>query len=120
MDRGDLVVTYLAVVGCDGLVRSRWPDALPISVKVADAVGQPPTHAAAEPPTVRYIDVLRHALRHLRFLTEPSSIGFDATIARELDGTWQRHLTTFEPAIARMYGREHRPLSPPVGTGPTG
>lgn len=78
VDRGDLVVTYLAVVECEGLVRSRWPDALPISVKVADAVGQPPTHAAAEPPTVRYIDVLHHALRHLRFLTDPSSIGFDA------------------------------------------
>jgi hypothetical protein len=120
VDRGDLVVTYLAVVGCDGLVRSRWPDALPISVKVADAVGQPPTHAAAEPPTVRYIDVLHHALRHLRFLTDPSSIGFDAPIARELDETWQRHLTTFEPAIARMYGREHRPLSPPAGAGPNG
>src|SRR5215216_6715256 len=42
VDRGDLIVTYLAVVECEGLVRSRWPDALPISVKVADAVGQPP------------------------------------------------------------------------------
>jgi hypothetical protein len=115
-----LVVTYLAVVGCEGLVRSRWPDALPISVKVADAVGLPPTHAAAEPPTVRYIDVLHHALRHLRFLTDPSSIGFDAPIAGELDETWQRHLTTFEPAIARMYGREHRPLSPRTGAGPNG
>jgi hypothetical protein len=29
VDRSDLVVTYLAVVGCEGLVRSRWPDALP-------------------------------------------------------------------------------------------
>src|SRR5215212_8619522 len=93
-DRGDLDITYLAVVECEGLVRSRWPDALPISVKVADAVGQPPTHGAAEPPTVRYIDVLHHALRHLRFLTDPSSIGFDAAIAGELDDTWQQHLTT--------------------------
>jgi hypothetical protein len=89
-------------------------------LKVADAVGQPPTHAAAEPPTVRYIDMLHHALRHLRFLTDPSSIGFDATIAGELDETWQRHLTTFEPTIARMYSREHRPLSPRTGAGPNG
>jgi hypothetical protein len=116
--RNYLVVTYLAVVGCEGLVRSSWPDALPISVKIADAVGQPPTHAAVEPPTVRYIDVLRHALRHLRFLTDPSSTGFDATIAGEIDQTWQQHLTSFEPAIAHMYGREHSPLSPRAGAGP--
>jgi hypothetical protein len=69
---------------------------------------------------VRYIDVLHHALRHLRFLTDPSSIGIDATIARELDETWQQHLTTFEPAIARMYGRHHLPLCPPTGAGPNG
>ena len=43
VDGRDLVVTYLAVVGCEGLVRARWPEARPSSVKVADAVGQPPT-----------------------------------------------------------------------------
>jgi hypothetical protein len=61
-----------------------------------------------------------HALRHLRFLTDPSSIGFDAPIAGELDDNWQRHLRTFEPAIARMYAQEHRPLSPRTGAGPNG
>ena len=83
-------------------------------------LGNLPPMPAVEPPTVRYIDVLHHGLRHLRFLTDPSSIGFDATIARELDETWQQHLTTFEPAIARMYGRHHLPLSPPTGAGPDG
>jgi hypothetical protein len=44
----------------------------------------------------------------------------DAPIAGELDETWQQHLATFEPAIARMYSREHRPLSPRTGAGPNG
>lgn len=98
-----MVVTYLAAIGCAGLVREEWPQAIPITVEVADAeLGHVPTHGATEAPTVRHLDVLFHALRHLRFL-----LAHDATVAVALAGEWGEHLVEFEPAIARMYDRVH-------------
>jgi hypothetical protein len=102
-DRNHLVVTYVAVLRCSGLVREAWPDAIPITVEAADAeLGQVPTHGATEAPAVRHFDVLFHALRHLRFLFE-----HDATVAAALDSVWDGHLAELEPAIARMYERVH-------------
>jgi hypothetical protein len=101
--RNYLVVTYLAVVECPGLVRESWPEAVPITLAVADAeLGHVPTHGPAQAPAVRHLDVLFHGLRHLRFLLE-----HDATIAAALSKHWRQHLAAFEPAIARMYERVH-------------
>jgi hypothetical protein len=103
LDRNYLVVTYIAVIDCAGLVREEWPQSRPITVEVADAeLGHVPTHAATEAPAVRHLDVLFHALRHLRFL-----LAHDATVAATMDELWRRHLAEFEPAIARMYDRMH-------------
>jgi hypothetical protein len=102
--RNFLVVTYLAVVDCEGLVRASWPEAIPITVAVADAeLGKVPTHGPTEAPAVRHLDVLFHGLRHLLFL-----MGADATVAAALgDDIWGRHLARLAPAIARMYDRAH-------------
>jgi hypothetical protein len=107
-DGAAMVTTYLAVVACPGPVREHWPEALPVSLALAEIVGRPPTHGPLEPPKVPHWHVLLHALRHLRFLSDPVSIGYDATVARELEGEWQRHLAAFEPAIARMYDQAHQ------------
>jgi hypothetical protein len=99
------ILTYAAVIDCgDGLVLDVWPDARPISLELARHVGRPPTHGPLEPPAPRYVDVLIHALRHLRFL-----LGTDATVARALGATWRRHLADLEPAIACMYSEVHQP-----------
>lgn len=58
-----LIVTYLAAIERPGLVRDHWPEALPISVNMAKAVGKPPTHAGNEAPAPRHVDVLLHGLR---------------------------------------------------------
>ena len=101
--RNYLVVTCLAVIDYPGLVRERWPEAIPITREAADAeLGQVPTHGATEAPTVRHFDVLFHALRHLRFLLE-----HDATVASSLPIAWEAHLAVFDPAIARMYAKVH-------------
>lgn len=98
------VLTYVAVVRCPGLVRESWPDARPVSLGLAEHVGRPPTHAPVEPPAPRYVDVLIHAIRHLRFL-----LTTDATVAAALTEDWGVHLAQFEPAIAKMYGSLHVP-----------
>jgi len=104
----EIVVHYLAVVDVDGMVRESWPHAKPISPRLAEVAGQPKTHAAAAPPEeVRYIDILRHAIRHLRFLTDPDSDGYDATIARSLPSSWHPHMPAIRPATAHMFGRIH-------------
>lgn len=98
-----MVVTYLAVVACDGLVRGEYPDAIPITLAAADAeLGRVPTHGPTQAPAVRQFDVLFHALRHLRFL-----LVSDATVAHALPPVWGEHLAALDPAIARMYERIH-------------
>lgn len=92
------VYTFMAVIGCDGLVRDRWPTALPITTELADQVGRAPRHGPVELPEVRQWDVLLHGLRHLRFLRET-----DSDIRAALNDDWCRHLEAFVPAIARMY-----------------
>lgn len=102
-----MVTTYLAVVDCPGPVRGHWPDALPVSLALAEIVGRPPTHGPLEPPRVPYYHVLMHGLRHLRYLTDQDGDGFDATVATSLPGLWTEHLETLRPAIARMYDQVH-------------
>jgi len=104
VDGPHLIVTYLAVLDRPGLVRDHWPNALPISVNMATAVGKPPTHAADQPPAPRHIDVLLHGVRHLAFLIGPNG---DATIRSILTDNWPRHLGVFTPTLASMYNQVH-------------
>ena len=98
VDGPSCVHTYIAVIPVDGLVRDQWPDALPVSLSVTQTVGKPLPHEAAEPPTPRYIDVLMHGLRHLRFLLDT-----DSTAAAALVDPWPTYLAELEPVLAGMY-----------------
>jgi len=99
VDGSSVVLTYMAVIEAEGFVRDAWPAARPVSLKLAQHVGTPHPHAAIEPPTPRYIDVLLHGLRHLRFLLDT-----DASAAAVLAEPWPEHLKGLEPALAGMYG----------------
>ena len=93
-----VVLTYVAVLPCDGLVLGQWPNALPVSAELLPAVGKPFVHGAAEVPVARHVDVLLHGVRHLRFL-----IDTDATARAALAGHWTTHLGSLQPALAGMY-----------------
>jgi hypothetical protein len=102
VDGPAVILTYLAVVHTPDLVLDAWPDARPVTDDLMKAVGKPPTHAPTEAPAPRYIDVLLHGLRHLRFLMDA-----DATTASAFDANWRRHLEPLEPELARMYDQHH-------------
>lgn len=108
VDGPHIVLTYMAVLECPGLVRDDWPSALPISRELADAVDKPLSHAPTEAPTPRYVDVLLHGLRHLRFLLDT-----DSDNSAALDRHWRRHLAAMSPALATMYNREPETSSEP-------
>jgi hypothetical protein len=109
-----VVLTYVVVLRPpSGLVRDDWPKARPVSVQLPDAVGKPPVNDPTEPPAPRYVDVLLHAVRHLRFLLDTDSTARDA-----LTGAWCQHLPHLEPALAGMYVREDLPqTAQPSGGG---
>jgi len=82
--QGAVVLTYVAVLGTHGeagarnlgghgeytYVREVWPDARPLTLVLVELAGKPPRHGPIEPPTPRYLDVLLHGVRHLRFLMD--------------------------------------------------
>lgn len=105
VDGPSAVLTYMAVIRCQGSVRARWPHARPVSRRVAEVVGKPPTHGAAEAPEVRHWDVLLHGLRHLAFQLGAAG---DATLAAALEGPWGWHLAGFTPTLYRLYDRVHQ------------
>jgi hypothetical protein len=105
VDGPAVILTYIAVLSVIDLVRTRWPSALPISVSVAQAVGAPLTNAPNAAPTPRYIDVLKHAVRHLAFLLRN-----DATAATALTEPWPAHLAEIQPTLAGMYNQVHQPI----------
>lgn len=95
---GHVMLTYIAAVDLSGLARDEWPNAVPISPRLADSVGKPTPTSPTGEPVPRYVDVLLHGLRHLRFLT------FTDSPAREaLSGEWPRHLEDWAPALSGMY-----------------
>ena len=98
IDGPHLIVTYIAVAQADDLVRGIWPHARPITAKLLGAVGKPPGHEPTEAPAPRYIDVLTHGLRHLRFLMDT-----DASNAAALGEMMRHHLEPLTPALAGMY-----------------
>ncbi|GAA3430386.1 hypothetical protein ACQP10_38500 (plasmid) [Streptosporangium sandarakinum] len=100
-DRDAVVLTYIAVLGGHGsheYVLDLWPEARPLSLGLTEAVGKPMPHGPIDPPTPRYIDVLLHAVRHLRFLLDT-----DTHAQAALDDLWQTHLYKLQPALAGMY-----------------
>jgi hypothetical protein len=98
VDGQHLVLTYIAVIRVVGLVLDTWPQAQPVSLELATAVGKPLSYHPAEPPTPRSIDVLLHAIRHLRFLMDT-----DSGNAATLDQHWRAQLSRLAPALSGMY-----------------
>lgn len=98
IDGPHLIVTYMAVVQAGDLVRGVWPGARPITARLLDAVGKPSPHAPVEPPAPRYIDVLMHGLRHLRFLMDT-----DTSNAEAMGEQMRHHLQPLRPALAGLY-----------------
>lgn len=105
---GNVQMTYMAVIELDGLVREHWPEAMPVTELLPQAVGKPFVHGAVEVPQPRRVDVLLHALRdlawgleHLKFLDAE-----DATVTAALSDHWRRALAPFRPALSNMY-RQH-------------
>lgn len=107
-DGPHVVLTYVAVLHPTGLVRAEWPDAQPVSRDLLPAVGNPLPHGAAEVPVPRYVDVLFHGLRHIRFLVDTDSSAREA-----LTGYWPQWLAELQPALAGMYDRDQAPVTMP-------
>lgn len=96
-----VILTFIAVLDPgDRLVRERWPKASPISVELLRVVGNPAPHGPIATPLIRYVDVLYHAIRHLRFLTDT-----DDTAREALTEYWRDHLRDMAPVLAGMYQR---------------
>jgi hypothetical protein len=106
-DSDAVVLTYIAVLAValvghgesNEYVLDTWPHARPLTLATAEAVGKPLPHGPIEPPTPRYIDVLMHAVRHLRFLLET-----DVQAQAGLDDHWRHSLSDLQPTLAGMYG----------------
>lgn len=104
---GSIILTYFSVHDVrdvDGLALTQWPDAMPVTPMLAELMGPPAAHAADEMPRPRRVDVLYHALRHLRH-----QMAENATTAARLAGHqwWHRHLAPLAPALAGMYSTPH-------------
>jgi len=106
MDEHAVVLTYMAVLKSAGVVPEVWPDARPVSAALLAVVGQPAASPVTEPPAPRYIDVLMHGIRHLRFLMDTDSAAREA-----LPDVWRRHLEPITPVLAGMYERGQRPVA---------
>ena len=106
IDGPRIVLTHMAVIATADLVRADWPGAMPIAAELLPTVGNPAPHGAAEVPAPRYVDVLMHGLRHLRFLLDT-----DAGARGVLTGRWAQHLAAMEPALAGMYLSQETPAA---------
>jgi hypothetical protein len=98
------VLTYIAVIHVPALARDAWPEAPARQPGPGQRRREALPYTPTEPPTPRHIDVLFHALRHLRFLLET-----DATSAATLSQHWKRYLAELRPALATMYDQNHAP-----------
>jgi hypothetical protein len=98
VDATHVILTYVAVIDGDGSVRDRWPGALRVSAGLVYAADDPPAASPLDAPTPRSIDVLLHAIRHLRFLLDT-----DDAVRPALAGDWRRHLAHLQPALAGWY-----------------
>ncbi len=103
-DGPHVVLTYMAVIAVDELVRADWPASVPVAAELLPHVGNPLPHGPAEVPVPRDVDVLHHGLRHLRFLLDTDSSARDA-----LTGWWQQHLAQLAPVLTGMYDGDQSP-----------
>jgi hypothetical protein len=101
-DGPGIVLTYVAIGQAGEFVQDQFPAALPITTELLEAVGRPYPHDAAQAPTPRHIDVLMHAIRHLRFLRDT-----DEPTRAAMSPEWRRHLEAFEPALSGLYSEPH-------------
>ena len=101
-DKSGLIVTYVAIAEAPEFVQDRWPGALPLTTELLGEVGKPFPHAPNGAPLPRRVDVLMHAVRHLRFLRDT-----DAPTSAAMDANWKRHLEPFEPALACMFSEPY-------------
>lgn len=97
-ERGHIMLTYIAAIKVSDLVREEWPAAVPVAPELAANVGKPAPTSPTGEPIPRYIDVLLHGIRHLRFLTYTDSPAREA-----LGAQWRQHLELWEPALSGMY-----------------
>lgn len=100
------VDTYLAVVDLAGSPACEmFPHAAPITPDLYDhpEVGKPPTHGATEEPVPRELDVLFHALGHLK-----DQMRKNATTRAAVGDLWRVRLEPFEETLAGMYSEPHR------------
>ena len=104
VDGPRVVLTYMALARTTAFVREAWPEARPINLELAEAVGKPLPYKPSEAPTPRHIDVLMHGLRHLRFL-----MSTDSANAAAMDEHTRRHLAKLDPAFAAMYNDRQFP-----------
>lgn len=100
--RFGLVVTYVAVIDVGGLVVDEWPAARPLRPRLAEAVGPPAPHASTERPEPRDIDVLWHALGHVR-----QQLRVNANARRDIPAVVQRQLELLDETFAGMYEVEY-------------
>jgi hypothetical protein len=96
-----VILTYVAVIDHGGSVRDRWPGALRVGAGLVYAADEPTPASPLDAPSPRSIDVLLHALRHLRLLLDT-----DDGVRPLLAGDWRRHLAHLQPALAGRYHRE--------------
>lgn len=108
-DNYNVILTYFAVLDEHNQdVVATWPQARPVDVEKLLALhGGPLPHGAAEEPLPRDLDVLFHALRHLRLLMggEVTILGMDAEVSAALSDVWKAHLYHLTPALAGLYSR---------------
>ena len=104
-DGGNAVVlTYVVALSpAFNAALEEWPEALPIGLKTAAAGGPPILVGAAEQPQPRRLDVLWHALRHLRFLLDT-----DAEARAALVMPWPAHLRHLDPVLSGLYDPARR------------
>jgi hypothetical protein len=107
-----LIVTFAAWVqpARGDLVRGTWRGAMPLTAGAAKAVGPARPHAPAEPPQPTYFHVLMHALRHIKWLSDPAN-DIDSAAVLATDGRWGRHLAPFQPELARMFTEPYEPAA---------
>lgn len=106
VEKNYLLLSYVVVLTNSGLVLDDWPDARPIGVPLAEKVGPTLPYKPSDAPSPRHADVLLHAIRHLKFLSQT-----DQTNHAALGAAWQTHLRELEPALAGMYS-SNKPLAP--------
>jgi hypothetical protein len=97
-----IVLTYVAVAAAGEFVQDYYPAARPVTLDLLAVAGKPYPHRADQAPVPRYLDVLIHAVRHLRFLLDT-----DTETADALGPHWARQLAPFEGALSGLYTDRH-------------